>query len=393
MMRRHWTVTVIAAACLCVLRPLIGHAAGDASAGTESVVARAIRPIMEQYGIPGMAVGLVTPGQTIVYNRGMAAKATGQAITGDTLFEVGSISKTFTATLVAYAQISGKLRLSDKASQYVPALRGSNFDKVSVLNLGTHTPGGLPVQVPDDITDTAQLMTYFQHWTPAYAPGTYRTYSNPGIGLFGLIAAQSMNEDFAALEQTTLIAGLALHHTYLDVPEAQMANYAQGYTKADVPVRMTPGVAAAETYGIRTTAADLVRFVAANMRMVAVDERLQQAITDTHTGYYRVGAMTQDLVWEQYRYPVALPDLLAGNGDKMIGQPHRVTAIDPPLAPRGDVLINKTGSTNGFGAYVAFVPAKHLGIVLLANKNYPNAARVTAAYEILTRLGGATAKP
>ena len=63
---------------------------------------------------------------------------------------------------------------------------------------------------------------------------------------------------------------------------------------------MAPGVLAAETYGLRTTAGDLLRFVEANMGMVALDEKWQRAITNTHTGYYQVGGMTQDLVWEQY---------------------------------------------------------------------------------------------
>ena len=141
------------------------------------------------------------------------------------------MSKTFTATLASYAQVDGKLSLSDSASKYLPVLRGSAFDNVRLVNLGTHTPGGLPLQVPDDVTNDAQLMAYFQHWKPAYAPGTYRTYSNLSIGLLGVIVAKSMNEDFGALMQETLFTPLALKHSFLDVPPDQMANYAQGYTK------------------------------------------------------------------------------------------------------------------------------------------------------------------
>lgn len=392
-MRRNNPGAAIALCCVCVLLPIASRAAGSATAYIDTVVARAIQPVMQRYGVPGMAVAIVAPGQAVICNRGVASKITGRPVTGDTLFEIGSISKTFTATLAAYAQITGKLSLSDKVSQHLPTLRGSHFDGVSVLNLATHTPGGLPLLVPAEIADTAQLMAYFRDWKPAFAPGTYRTYSNAGIGLLGLVAARSMNGDFAALEQATLFAGLGLHHTYLEVPQAQEANYAQGYTGGDKPVLMTPGVAAAEAYGIRTTAADLLRFVAANMRMLDLNQPLQQAITATHTGYFQFGAMTQDLVWEQHRYPMALSDLLAGNADEVILHATPVTALDPPLAPRDDVLINKTGSTNGFAAYVVFVPEKRLGVVLLANKNFPIAARVTTAFEILSQLGDHDSKP
>jgi beta-lactamase class C len=204
--------------------------------------------------------------------------------------------------------------------------------------------------------------------------------------MLGMIAAKSINEDFVALMRGKVFPWLGLKNTYLDVPAAQMENYAQGYTTTDTPVRMAPGGLAAETYGIRTTAGDLLRFVEANMGMLDLDEKLQRAIIDTHTGYYRIGAMTQDLIWEQYRYPVELEELLAGNSDKIILEANPASEINPPLPPRTDVLIDKTGSTNGFAAYVLFVPAKKIGIVLLANKSYPIEERVTAAFEILTRL-------
>jgi beta-lactamase class C len=371
---------------LAAAAPLIGAWTSGGPAEIETIVAEAIRPVMARYAIPGMAVGLVAGGRSQVFDHGVMSRATGEPVTGQTLFEIGSVSKTFTATLAAYGQVTGKLSLTDTVSKYLPLLRGGSFDRVSLINLGTHTAGGFPLQVPDEVTNTDQLMAYLQQWTPSYAPGTHRTYANPSVGLLGMIAARSMNADFAPLMESTVFHGLGLTNTYLEVPAARQRNYAQGYTKADAPIRMTPGMLALETYGVRTTAADMLRFLRANMRMVAIDGRLQSAITATHTGYYRLGAMTQDLIWEQYGYPSSLPDLLLGNSAKVSAETNPVVELHPPSPPRDDVLINKTGSTNGFGAYVAFVPAKKIGLVLLANKNYPNEARVAAAYEILTRL-------
>jgi beta-lactamase class C len=130
----------------------------------------------------------------------------------------------------------------------------------------------------------------------------------------------------------------------------------------------------------------MLRFVAANMNLIKLDGKFQRAITDTHTGYFKAGVLTQDLIWEQYPYPVALKTLMEGNSPAMIFNATPAAEIKPPQPPRQDVWINKTGATNGFGAYVAFVPQERVGIVILANKNLPIDARVSAAYQILTAL-------
>lgn len=386
MKRVNLFTTAIAGLCVGGLLPMHSSAADNEKARVETIVAHAVRPLMEREGIPGMAVGIVFNGQSYVFNYGLVSRATRKPVTSETLFEIGSVSKTFTATLAAYAQAGGHLSLADPASKYLPALRGSRFDEVSLLNLGTYTSGGLPLQVPEGITSDDQLTRYFQSWEPAHAPGTYRTYSNLSIGLLGRITAKSLDEGFVALMESRLFPALGLKNTYLDVPAVRMDDYAQGYTGNDTPIRMVPGVLAAETYGVRTTAGDLLRFVEANMGMLALDENWRRATTDTHTGYYRIGGMTQDLVWEQYPYPVALKALLAGNSDELILKANPAVKLDYPSSPREDVLINKTGSTNGFSTYVAFVPARKLGVVLLANKRYPIDARVKAAEDILIPL-------
>ncbi len=66
---------------------------------------------MKQYGIPGMAVGVTIGGTHYLFNYGVASKATKARVEPSTLFEIGSITKTFTASLTSYAQLTGKLSL------------------------------------------------------------------------------------------------------------------------------------------------------------------------------------------------------------------------------------------------------------------------------------------
>jgi beta-lactamase class C len=197
-----------------------------------------------------------------------------------------------------------------------------------------------------------------------------------------------MNENFDTLMQTRLFPALGLKHSYIDVPASKQRDYAQGYAKDDTPIRMKGGVLSSEAYGVRSTAADMTRFLQINMKMVRIDPAFQRAVDATHTGYFQAGPMTQDLIWEQYPYPAALQSLLDGNASAMILNATPVTRIDPPQAPRDDVWINKTGSTNGFGTYIAFVPKERIGVVMLANRNIPNEDRVKAAYAIITSLAG-----
>lgn len=359
---------------------------GGEQARLERAVNDAIRPTMKENDIPGVAVAVSVHGKHYVFNYGVASRESGQKVTKDTLFELGSISKTFTATLASYAQLRGTLSFSDKASQYLPALAGSSFDSISLLDLGTYTAGGLPLQFPDDVTDQDKMIAYYRNWKPAYAAGTHRLYSNPSIGLFGYLAAASMGKPFDDLMERTIFPALGLTHTYIRVPQEQMGNYAYGYSKSNKPIRVGRGPMDSEAYGVKTTAADMIRFLEVNMDSSKLDEPLQSAIAATHTGYYKIGDMTQGLGWEMYAYPTSLERLQAGNSSDMSRNPNKADKLVPPQPPREDVLINKTGSTNGFGAYVAFVPARDIGIVMLANRNYPIPERVKAGYRILTAL-------
>jgi len=359
-------------------------AAADATA-IRAIVDRAVRPVLAQHEVPGMAVAVTVDGQALFFNYGLASKEAGTPVTEDTLFELGSISKTFTATLATYAQAQGKLSLDDHPGRYIAQLKGSAIDRATLLELGTYTAANLPLQVPDAVQDDAQMLAWLHAWEPDAAPGTQRRYSNPSIGLFGRIAAMSLGRDFGEALERQLFPALGLAHSHVRVPAGAMANYAWGYDKEGKPVRVRPDVFAPESYGVKSSAADMIRFIQANIDPRRLAAPLRQAVEGTQVGYYQAGPMVQGLGWEQYRAPLGLARLLEGNSPAMIEQANPVAKLAPMPAPAG-TLFNKTGATRGFGAYAAFIPDRKIGIVMLANKNYPIAARVTAAHAILEQL-------
>lgn len=364
---------------------LLAAGQAPASPSLETQVDAAAKSMMQAYAIPGMAIAISHKGQQHFFEYGVASRESDQLVDRHTLFELGSISKLFTATLGAYAEARGTLNLSDNASQYLPALQGSAFDHISLLDLATYTAGGLPLQFPDAVGNEKQMLAYYRNWQAVYPPGTQRLYSNPSIGLFGHLAAASLAEPFQQLMERDLLPQLGMQESYMQIPSEHMARYAWGY-RDDKAVRVTPGALDAEAYGLKSTAADMLRFIEANLHPNELPAALRQAVSSTHRGYYQVGDMTQGLGWERYAYPISLEKLQAGNSAEMALQPHPVERFSVPRPPEGDQLLNKTGSTNGFGAYILLLPARDTGLVILANRNYPNAERVRLALQILTTL-------
>src|SRR3546814_10918290 len=94
-----------------------GTTTGFAQERVEDTVNAVIQPLMKQQDIAGMSVAITHNGERHYFNYGVASRDTKQAVTDQTLFEIGSVSKTFTATLGAYAQAQGKLTLSDPAGR------------------------------------------------------------------------------------------------------------------------------------------------------------------------------------------------------------------------------------------------------------------------------------
>lgn len=350
------------------------------------VVERTVTPLMNAQAIPGMAVAVIYQGQPHYFTFGKADVAANKPVTPQTLFELGSISKTFTGVLGGDAIARGEIALGDPVNRYWPELTGKQWQGIRMLDLATYTAGGLPLQVPDEVTNTASLLRFYQNWQPKWKPGTTRLYANTSIGLFGALAVKPSGMSYEQAMTTRVFKPLKLDHTWINVPKAEEAHYAWGYRDGKA-VHVSPGMLDAEAYGVKTNVQDMASWVMVNMMPDSLqDSPLKHGIALAQSRYWRVGAMYQGLGWEMLNWPVDAQTVVGGSDNKVALAPLPAREVNPPAPPVKASWVHKTGSTGGFGSYVAFIPEKQLGIVMLANKSYPNPARVEAAYRILDAL-------
>ena len=143
-----------------------------------------------------------------------------------------------------------------------------------------------------------------------------------------------------------------------------------------------------ESYGLKSSIEDMTRWVQINLDSNVVKSRtLRKGIDLSQLGYYySENKIYQGLGWEMYDYPVNEELVIRNSSNDVALMAKEIQAVKPEHMDGRQLLIHKTGATNGFGAYVAFVPAKGIGIVMLANRNYPIQARVETAHAILSKL-------
>lgn len=165
---------------------------------------------MEKESIPGMAVGIVYNGKAQTYSYCLADTKARIPVSENTIFELGSVSKTFTGLAAGYALTEGIADLSDPVRKYWPALPTAPWDNIRMLHLTTYTAGGLPLQLPDAVTDENSMKTYYQTWQPQYAPGTVRSYSNASIGLFGHLMVKKSGLTFEQYLTSNILKPLRL---------------------------------------------------------------------------------------------------------------------------------------------------------------------------------------
>jgi CubicO group peptidase (beta-lactamase class C family) len=333
---------------------------------------------MARWAIPGMAVGIYRNGEVEEGAWGTESLDTGFPVRTDTLFQIGSISKVFCATLVMRLVDEGLLALDTPIIEYIPELQLADPNARETITLRhtlTHTSGIWGDYFDDQgLGDDAlaKSLSGFAGLTQRHAPGALWTYCNSGFNLAGIAIERVLGTTYEAAMREKVFAPLGLEHTFFFAHEAICYPAAVGHVqvepKADehivsrmyhLPRMVNPAG------GIISTVGDLLRFAAFHMGMCegANGERVLSPASLAEMQRAQTPAANWADAW--------------GLGW------HIVYAGD-------DTLIGHGGSTIGFQAWLKLCWAKRFAIACLTNSSRGTAANVPVAEWALARYANIT---
>lgn len=290
-------------------------------------------------------------GQKIV-TYGHSGSSNDRPLDGDTVFEIGSITKVFTALLLTEMVTRGEVALDDPVSRYLPdnvKMPARNGKQITFLDLATYT-SGLP-RLPDGIPNfgdnpyanytVEQLYAFLSNHVLRFEPGTHYEYSNLGFGLLGHVLALRANASYEDLVVSRVCVPLRLEDTRISLTDSMRERLAQGHESS---LKATPNwdlPTLAGAGALRSTASDLIKFMKATCLSEA-GAPLRPAI---------------DLLL-QTRRPTNSPNLTVGLGWFI-------------RSGNNDEIVWKDGETGGYASFVGFSNRLRSGAVALSNATNP----------------------
>ena len=300
---------------------------------------------------PGMIIGVIFRDSTFILPYGSTSKDSLELPDEHTLFEIGGLTKVFTAVLVQSLVADDLMHLDSSLNFYLPdTLRNPNF-KASIHNLLTHTSGlpkfplefGTYEDTPDNPYanySKEHLAEFYKEYQPVANEGKYR-YSNVGYALLELAIEHTTGQPFEQLMQQRIFQPLHLGETTFTIEPEGQARFAQGYNVGEMPVSPWQFSSFNGSEGLKSTAHDLLLFLQANMLL--------------HSSQL-------DELWVK-QWETQLPTDL--NRDTYIGLGWHVIH----QKKYGNIILHP-GSTSGHRVYAGFVPETKTGVVILTNSEY-----------------------
>lgn len=244
-----------------------------AAAGTPGVQSLLDQRVSGSTGV-GIVVGVIARNGVKMYQAG--ASGTPRALDSHTLFEIGSVTKTFTATILSTMVLDGSVKLDDPVSKYLPAgvhVPSRNGKQITLLNLATQHSGlpRLPTNMdpggPDPYAhySIADLYAFLNTYQLPRDPGKSFEYSNLGVALLGDALANRAHMSYAQLLQSRVLGPLGMTETAISLTPSEQTRFAAGHDSDDDAVIPWTFEAIAPAGAIRSTVADMLKYVRCNM--------------------------------------------------------------------------------------------------------------------------------
>jgi CubicO group peptidase (beta-lactamase class C family) len=313
---------------------------------SDSAVLAIIRQRVEEKRSAGIVVGLLEPdGRSGIVAYGDPGPGR-PSLDGNSVFEIGSISKVFTATALAELVQQGKVSLDDPVQKYLPASVRVPTRNGKVITLGnlSEQNSGLP-RMPDNFHPAnpanpyadygaAQLYEFLNGYQLPRDPGAEFEYSNVGVGLLGLALARATGKSYEELERSLVWAPLRMTHTAITLTPWMEQHLVLGHDEQGKVVPNWDLDALAGAGAIRSTANDMLKFADANLH----PERgpLERAMAFAHQVRAKAGPMGIGLNWLS---------LYAG----------------------ADTIVWHNGGTGGYRTYLGLLPSRKMAVVVLTN--------------------------
>jgi CubicO group peptidase (beta-lactamase class C family) len=328
--------------------------------GNDSILHEQVKAFFKSSRSPGLVIGVSQNGERKFYSYGFADSATKKAFTSETTFEIGSITKTFTANLLFQLQAQGKMDLSLPLSHYLPpGLNDSILQKINSYQVASHSSGLPRLPANLDKIDAYTLMQPYRFYKREHLyafikgmkkinQGTY-AYSNLGFGLLSTMAENVTGLSFESLLNNYIFQPLDMANSYVETKKNN-TDSATGYFYGK-PAEYWQFDCLAGAGAIKSTPNDLLDYLDAHI----------------HSG---------DKVFSTVVYQVTQPV-------KPVSENMQIAYGWHTLDDLQHRVYWHNGGTYGFSTFAAFEPTTRTSLVLAANSSGVNKALDKLAVDLL----------
>jgi serine-type D-Ala-D-Ala carboxypeptidase/endopeptidase len=310
---------------------------------------------------PALILGVVRDGETSIHGFGQLSGEGSEAPAAGTLFRIGSITKPFAGQVLASLVADGVVSLADPLTEHVPEFSARTPDggrPIRLVDLATHS-AGLPREVPhalgppEDpfVSITPDAFTAWLKDSPLlFAPGTAISYSNFGFDLLAAALARAAHEPYPDLLEARVTRPLGLKDTTFAPLTQQAARIMQGHGFDGSPMpNAKTGAAIVGSSGLYSTARDLLAWLKWHLNRLSSEQAEERLIA--HAAY----------LWRD--------GLTTVSGLDECGRMDAIGLGWVIMAPEGDrpLIMQKSGGLQGVFSYVAFAPARNVGVCAAIN--------------------------